>query len=46
MTKGPLKGYEGRVKRIDRHKKYAVLEVSLMGQTVDVQMGIEVFWKE
>lgn len=46
VTKGPLKGYEGRVKRIDRHKKYAVLEVSLMGQTVDVQMGIEVFWKE
>lgn len=46
VTEGPLKGYEGRVKRIDRHKKYAVLEVSLMGQTVDVQMGIEVFRKE
>ncbi len=46
VTQGPLKGYEGRVKRIDRHKKYAVLEVSLMGQAVDIQMGIEVFRKE
>ncbi len=46
VTEGPLKGFEGKVKRIDRHKKYAVLEVSLMGQAVDVQMGIEVFRKE
>lgn len=45
VTDGPMKGWEGAVKRIDRHKRYAVLGVSLMGQAIDIELGIEVLRK-
>lgn len=39
---GPMKGMEGMVKRIDRHKRLAWLEVELFGRLVEAVMGIEV----
>lgn len=39
---GPMKGMEGMVKRIDRHKRLAWFEVELFGRLVEAVMGIEV----
>lgn len=44
---GPMKGMEGMVKRIDRHKRLAWLEIEMFGQLVEAMMGIEVVgWKD
>lgn len=40
VTEGALKGAEGRVKKILRHKRLAVLEVPLMGHMVEVTVGL------
>jgi len=42
IREGPLMGLEGLVKRIDRHKRKAVLAVEMFGRTVEVEMGVEV----
>lgn len=53
ITKGALKNYQGRIKKIDRHKRTAVLAVNLFGRETPVEVGLEVvkkiskteFWK-
>ncbi len=40
VTSGPLKDFEGNVKKILRHKRLVVMEVSLLGQTVEVTLGL------
>ena len=45
ITEGSMKGYEGRVKWIDRHRRYAVISVELLGQMADVKLGLEVLKK-
>ena len=40
VTSGPLKDFEGKVKKILRHKRLVVMEVSLLGQTVEVTLGL------
>lgn len=42
VTSGPLKDFEGRVKKILRHKRLVVLEVPLLGRTVEVTVGLGV----
>ena len=42
VTSGPLKDFEGKVKKILRHKRLVVMEVSLLGQTLEVTLGIGV----
>ncbi|MCR4704643.1 MAG: antiterminator LoaP [Lachnospiraceae bacterium] len=42
ITSGPLKGLEGIIKRIDRHKRRAYLEVDLFDRTINVRMALEV----
>ena len=39
-TEGALKGYEGTVKRIDRHHRLVTIEVPLLGRIVEVQLGL------
>ena len=46
VTKGPLKGMESKISRIDRHKRLAWLKVELFGRTVELQAGLEVIRKE
>lgn len=46
VTKGPLKGLEGKISRIDRHKRLAWLTVELFGRTVELQAGLEIIRKE
>lgn len=42
IQSGPMKGMEGFVKKVDRHKRMAWLEVKLFGRLVEVMLGVEV----
>ncbi len=42
VTSGALKDFEGKVKKILRHKRLVVMEVSLLGQTLEVTLGLGV----
>lgn len=46
VMRGPLKGLEGSISRIDRHRRLAWLTVELFGRTVELQAGLEVIRKE
>ena len=45
ITSGPLKGMEGCIRRIDRHKRTAQIEIELMGRVVEAQVGLEILEK-
>lgn len=45
ITRGPLKGLEGYIKKIDRHKRTAWLELEMMGRTIEAKVGLEVVEK-
>lgn len=45
VTSGALKDYEGKIKRILRHKRLVVLEVPLLGRIVEVTLGLGVVEK-
>lgn len=45
IKEGPLKGMEAMIKRIDRHKRIAELELEFMGNSVPVTMGLEIVGK-
>ena len=46
VTSGPLKGNEGLIRKIDRHKRKAWLEIEMFGRTVEMQVGLEVVGKK
>ncbi len=46
VTCGPLQGLEGCIRRIDRHKRVAYLELEMMGRLVETQVGLEVLAKD
>ncbi len=46
VTDGPLKGREGIIKKINRHKCLAYLEVSIGGKRVTTTVGLAVLPKE
>lgn len=45
VTSGPMQGFTGVIKRIDRHKKIAVLEVEFFGRSTEVTVGLEIVEK-
>lgn len=45
ITKGPLKGNEGLIKKIDRHKRKAWLEIQMFGRTMEMQVGVDIVRK-
>lgn len=45
IKEGPLKGYEGCIRKIDRHKRLAYLELEMMGRKVEAQVGVEIVEK-
>lgn len=45
ITSGPLVGMEGLIKKIDRHKRKAWLEVEMFGRLQTVQVGVEIVAK-
>ena len=45
ILEGPLEGMEGCIKRIDRHKRKAWIEVELFGRIVEMCVGCEIVEK-
>lgn len=45
VTSGPLRGREASIRKIDRHKRRAYIDVSLFGRTVPATIGLEILWK-
>jgi len=45
ITKGPLKGYEGLIRKIDRHKRVAYIELNSFGAVTKVRMPLEIISK-
>lgn len=45
VTKGPLVGKEGYIKKIDRHKRKAWLEIKMFGREQTVEVGLEIVEK-
>ena len=39
---GPLKGNEGLIRKIDRHKRRAYLEIEMFGRKIETQVGLEI----
>lgn len=46
VTSGPLKDFAGNVKKVLRHKRLVVMEVPLLGRTVEVTLGLGVVEKK
>lgn len=42
---GPLAGWEAYIKKIDRHKRKAYLEIDMFGRRQRVEAGLEIFYK-
>ena len=45
ITSGPLKGREGLIRKIDRHKRIADIEIPLAGERRQVTVGLEIYEK-
>lgn len=45
VTSGPLAGKEGLIRKIDRHKRKAYLELPMFGRMQTVQVGLEIVAK-
>lgn len=45
VTEGPLKGQEGLIRKIDRHKRKAWIEIKMFGRMQRVEVGMEVLEK-
>lgn len=45
ITRGPLMGHAAWIKKIDRHKRLAYLEVQMFGRTIETKVGLEIIRK-
>ena len=45
IESGPLKGFEGKVKKFDLHKRKAIIELNILGTVVRTELGIEIISK-
>ncbi|MCD8361556.1 MAG: hypothetical protein LUC98_01135 [Lachnospiraceae bacterium] len=45
ITSGPLAGREGCIRKIDRHKRTAKIQVEMFGQVIDATVGVEIVRK-
>lgn len=46
ILEGALAGMEGCIRKIDRHKRKAWLEVEMFGRTIEMEAGLEVMEKK
>ena len=46
IKRGTLKGYESRIKKIDRHKRKAIIEIEMFGQMRTAEVGLEITEKK
>lgn len=45
ITSGPMMGMEGCIRKIDRHKRTARIEVEMFGRTMEATIGVEIIKK-
>lgn len=45
VTKGPLRGHEGLIRKVNRHKRLAELEIHMFGRDKRVRIGLEIVRK-
>ena len=45
ITKGPLRHHEGWIKKINRHKRLAYLEIEMFGRTLEAKVGLGIVRK-
>ncbi len=45
VLRGPLVGHEAEIKRIDRHRRMAELEVTMLGRMKTIRLGLEIVSK-
>ena len=45
VVKGPLQGMEGTIRKIDRHKRKAYLEIPMFGRVLNAEVGLEIVGK-
>lgn len=45
VTDGPLKGRESMIKRINRHRKEASIELEMLGRVIQVTVGLDIVEK-
>jgi transcriptional antiterminator NusG len=45
VFKGPLINYGGSIRKIDRHKRIAYLDIGMFGRTMTVKVGMEIVRK-
>lgn len=46
VTSGPLMGMEAMIRKIDRHKRMAWMEIEIFGRKTEIQAGLEIIRKE
>jgi transcriptional antiterminator NusG len=46
VTSGPMLGHEAIIKKVDRHHRRALIEISMFGRSVTATIGLEVVRKE
>lgn len=46
VMRGPLKGYEARITRIDRHKRLAWVDMDMFGRHKTIRVGLEIVSKK
>lgn len=45
INDGPLVGSEGMIKKVNRHKRIAIIEMEMFGRVTDVTVGLEIIEK-
>lgn len=45
VTTGPLKGKDGLIRKIERHKRRAYLAIEMFGKKIETQVGLEIVAK-
>ena len=45
ITSGPMQEMSGTIRKIDRHKRIATIQMELLGRQMDVVMGLEIIKK-
>lgn len=45
IINGPMRDLKGYIRKVDRHKRLAVVEVQMFGRLININMGLEVLAK-
>lgn len=46
VVRGPLKGHEALISKVDRHKRLAYLDMHMFGRTKTIKVGLEIVRKK